>query len=301
MSTLPESSIDRRARKRLRRHFWPTHYWAELLAVSGFCMLWMPAFLGHFLRFFLAGLAALAIGLTWRWLRSVFMATQAEFDRIAEADYQHIDQVALQSFGLEPSELRFPDAAKFRNPATKRDIGQTFRGQKLGTDEKMRRTPHEFMIVHFGHGHLFMFRCVWDLTTANTVDEENSEFAYRDIASVELTHKKQTIPINLKTREYVPMWKPHGIVPVNRELQVPTEETVSLRLVSGDLIPIFSWTRSSGGIPSGEGFKSYRAARLMQARVRQLKNRSSAPAPARPTPPPAPPTIRHMRSSGGTS
>ena len=301
MSTLPESSIDRRARKRLRRHFWPTHYWAELLAILGFFLLLAPAFLGHFLGFFLTGLAALAIGLFWRWLRSVFMATQPEFDRIAESDYQFIEQVALQSFGLEPSELRFPDAAQFRNPATKRDIGQTFKGQKLGTDEKMRRTPHEFMIVHFGHGHLFMFGCVWDLTTANTIEEWNQEFAYRDIASVELTHKKQTIRINLKTRELIPLWKPHGIAPVNGELQVPTDEAVSLRLVSGESVQVFSWARSgANGMPAGEGFKSYRAARLMQARVRQLKHRAPAPAPARPTPPPAPPTIRHMRTSGSS-
>jgi hypothetical protein len=295
VSTLPASTIDRRARKRLRRHFWPTHFRAEVLTILSFFALWAPANLGHFAFFACAGLSGMALGLSWRWFRTFNMASQAEFDHIAEADYAFIEQVALQSFALEPDELRFPDPAKFRNPATKRDIGQAFKGAKFGTDEKMRRTPHEFMIVHFGHGHLFMFGCVWDLTTGTTIEEWMFEFAYRDIASVELTHKKQTIPVNLKTRELVPLWKKHGIVPLNRELQVPTEESVALRLVTGDVIPIFEWSRSGAGIPSGEGFKSYRAARLMQARVRQLKHRT--PPAVRPTPPPVPPTIRHMRSS----
>jgi hypothetical protein len=150
--------------------------------------------------------------------------------------------------------------------------------------------------------HLFVFRCVWDLTSGTTLWEETHEFAYRDITCVELTHKKDTIRINLKTRELLPLWKPAGIVPVNGRIQVPADESVALRLASGELVELFAWKRSSGGIPSGEGKKSFQNALRLQKLVRELKQprrptTSGAVKPASPAAKEAPPTIRHIRES----
>jgi hypothetical protein len=162
---------------------------------------------------------------------------------------------------------------------------------RVGSDEKPRRTPHEYLIVNFGRSHLLLFRCVWDLTSGNTLWEETLEFAYRDIASVLLSHKKETIRINLKTREFLPLWKAAGVVPINGRIQVPVDESVALSLVSGEQVELFNWKRSGGGVPSGEGKKSSQNAQRLQKLVRELKQTHVSPD-ATSAPHQAPATLR---------
>lgn len=292
----PAYVIDRRARKRLKRHFKPTHWYAESLMLLGFIFVLLWPYLGRFDPYVPLGLFAFGFGLIWRQLRSLFIASQAEFDRIAEADFVHAQQVALQAFDITADDLR-DEPCKFRNATTKRDIGLAFKGQKFGTDEKMRRSPHEFLIVHFGQNQLFVFGCVWDLTTGSAIETWTQEFAYREVASVEVSHKKQTIPVNLKTRQYLPFWAKHGVVKTAGVFQVPTSESIALRLSSGEHVRIFEWVRSTAGIPSGEGFRSFANAQRLQKLVRDFRQRvPPAPATSRSGTPPAPPTIRHMRT-----
>ena len=288
----PPVAIDRLARKRLRRHFWLNRllYWPELFQIAGLVsVICGLAFLDAFVNCLLLAIVLAGTGFVVRSWRNLYVASQQEFDHIAETDYKGIQAVALARFDLTLADLRDPEPCKFRS-ATKRPIGIAFSGVRTGSDEKARRSPMEFLVINFGHAHLFVFRCVWDLTTGNTLWEETLEFAYRDIACVELTHTKETIRINLRTRELLPALKKEGIVPLHRQVQLPADERVALRLVSGEQVDLFAWKRSSGGIFSGEGKRAFATAQRLQKLVRELKLRPSAPAPAAPAPAaPAPP------------
>jgi hypothetical protein len=254
-------------------------------------------FLEHVVDLLLAAILVGGGGMVWRYWRGLFVASQKEFDHIAEVDFAAAQTVALARFEISATDLIHAEPCRFRSAVGKRDIGQAFTGLRVGSDEKPRRSPVEYLIVNFGKTHLLVFRCVWDLTSGNTLWEETHEFAYRDIATVVLTHKKETIRINLKTRELLPLWKSAGIVPVNGFIQVPADESVALRLVSGELLELLSWKRSGGGIPSGEGKKSSVSAQRLQKLVRELKQPSAAsPSASGSSPNQAPPTIRDVRS-----
>lgn len=256
-----------------------------------------------FVWLFLALGVALGVGgVAWFKWRKVAVGSQKEFDHIEDHDYQGIQALALERFELSADDLRFPEPCKFRSTATKRDIGTTFQGARTGSDEKTRRSPQEYVVINFGHTHLFVFQCVWDLTMGATVFEETHEFAFRDIICVELTHKKETLRINLNTRPLIALWEKQGVRPVNGWMQVPTDESVRLRLLHGETLELFNWKRSAGGLPSGAGKASFLTAQKLQKQVRQLKQLPSrsptAPVQA-PVTPKALPTIRQLR--GGSS
>jgi hypothetical protein len=300
VSTSAAAVIDRHARKRLKKHFNAQNWtiWPELLMLSGFiCFCSTLFFLDHWVDMLLGAIFGGGGGAVWRYWRSLYVASQKEFDHIAEVDFAAAQSIALARFELTAAELLHAEPCKFRSMTTKRDIGQAFAGVRVGSDDKPRRSPHEYLIVNFGQTHLLMFRCVWDLTSGNTLWEETHEFAYRDIACVLLTHKKDTIRINLRTRDLLPMWKSAGIVPINGRIQVPSDETVALRLVSGESIDLFAWKRSSMGIPSGEGKKSAANAQRLQKLVRELKQpHDAAPSAPSSSANQAPATIRDVRS-----
>jgi len=300
VSTPPEVAIDRFARERLKRHFYKWHWTLipDFLLLTGLISLISALYLPqHMWSLILLCIVLAGSGALWRYWRSLFVASQQEFDHIAEADFKGAQSLALEAFELTAPDLIEPEPCKFRNAGTKREIGQAYAGVRVGSDEKARRTPHEYLIVNFGPSHLFVFRCVWDLTSGATLWEETREFAYHDIVSVELTHKKDTIRINLKTRELLPMWKPSGIFPINGSIQVPSDESVALRLASSELVELFSWKRSSAGIPSGEGKKSFLNAQRLQKLVREYKHLPPETAVSAPGAKEAAPTIRHVRSS----
>jgi hypothetical protein len=300
VSTTAAAVIDRHARKRLKRHFNPHNWslWPEISIIAGVVSLVSGLyFLDHFWSLILLAVVLAGSGMLVRYWRSLFVASQKEFDHIAESDFTGAQAIALDRFELKPDDLINPEPCKFRGQSTTRDIGQAFAGMRVGSDERPRRSPHEYLVVNFGHTNLFVFRCVWDLTSGNTINEESHEFAYRDIASVVLTHKKDTIRINLKTRELLPLWKAAGVVPINDRIQVPSDEAVALRLVSGETLELFKWKRSSFGIPSGEGKKSFQNAQRLQKLVRELKQSDAASAnPAASAPNQAPDTVRDVRS-----
>jgi hypothetical protein len=295
--------IDRHARERLKRHLIASNhwYWPQPAMVAGVLLLISILFyMQHAWTLFLCAVVCGGSGALEYFRRELFVASQKEFDRIAEEDFKNAHNFALARFELKPEELAHSEPCKFRGGASNRDLGGAFTGTRVGTDEKPRRTPHEYLIVNFGRQHLFLFRCAWDLTTGTTIWEELTEFAYQDIASVSLTHKKATFKINLRTRrDIAPLWKKEGIVPINDTLQVPSDETVALSLVSGEVIELLSWKRSGLGIPSGEGKKSHQTAQRLQKLVRELKLTPAAtPSPASNAAPnpSAPVTIRDVRS-----
>lgn len=291
--------IDRHARKRLKRHFSKIH-WVLAPEILMFTGLMCPIFgLYRLERLFdsvLLGILFGGSGWIWRYWTSLYVASQKEFDHIAETDFTGIQSVALERFELSSADLIHAEPCKFRSATTKRDVGQAFKGLRVGSDEKPRRSPHEYLIVNFGKSHLFVFSCVWDLTSGTTLWEETREFAYHDIASVLLTHKKDTFRVNMRVRrEIVPLWKAAGIVPINGRIQVPADESVALRLVNGEQLELFAWKRSGGGIPSGEGKKSFLNAKRLQKLVRELKQSNVATQNAASSAPDqAPPTMRDV-------
>jgi hypothetical protein len=301
VSTSAAAVIDRHARMRLKRHFNP-HHWTllpELLMLMGLMSLISGLyFLEHFVDLLLAAILFGGAGMIVKYWRNLYVASQKEFDHIAETDFTGAQSIALARFEISASDLIHAEPCKFRSATTKLDIGHAFVGLRVGSDEKPRRSPHEYLVVNFGRAHLLVFRCVWDLTSGTTLWEETHEVAYRDIACVLLRHKKETIRVNLRVkRDIVPLWKAAGIVPINDMIQVPTDESVALRLVSGELIELAAWKRSGAGIPSGEGKKSAQNAQRLQKLVRELKQPSAA-APSSPSSSlnHAPATIRDVRS-----
>ena len=275
MSTSAALVIDRHARQRLKRHFNKLYLslWPQILMFLGaLCPVFGLYNLERLLDFVLLGIFLGGIGWFWHFWCGLFVASQKEFDHIAETDFIGAQSVALERFDVAASDLIHAEPCKFRKVTTTRPIGAAFVGLRVGSDEKPRRSPHEYLIVNFGKSHLLLFRCVWDLTSGTTLWEETHEFAYRDIASVLLTHKKDTFRVNMRVRrEIVPLWKAAGIAPINGRIQLPGDESVALRLVNGEQVPLFDWKRSSGGIPSGEGKKSFAAAQRLQKLVRELK------------------------------
>lgn len=264
----------------MKRHFEKIHWTLtpEIMMLLGvLCPVFGLYRLERLFDSVLLGILLGGSGWIWRYWTSLFVASQKEFDHIAETDYASAQSLALERFGLTTADLMHAEPCKFRSATTKRDIGQAFVGLRVGSDDKPRRSPHEYLIVNFGKSHLLLFRCVWDLTSGTTLWEETLEFAYHDIASVLLTHKKDTFRVNMRVRrEIVPLWKAAGIVPINGRLQVPSDESVALRLVSGEQVELFSWKRSGGGIPSGEGKKSFLNAQRLQKLVRELKQTRTA-------------------------
>lgn len=243
--------------------------------------------------------AIMLFGAGWglRYWRRVYVASEKEFDQIEAADYAGIQAIALKRFELTPDDLRHAEPCKFRNTGPKRDFGHAIVGSRTGSDDKARRSPQEYLVINFGHAHLYVFRCVWDLTMGSTIIEETHEFAYRDVVCVELKHTKETIKINLDTRLLIPLWQKHGIEPINKQLQIPTDESVSLRLVQGEVMDLFAWKCSGAGVPSGAGMTSRATAQRLQKLVRELKQPgASKPTPAAtPAPPKVLPTIRTLR------
>jgi hypothetical protein len=299
--------IDEAARMRLKRHFWAGHWtlYPEAMMLIGVITVIVGLFYvwQHVQLFIALGVSLLLGGLAWYKWRKRYVGSQKEFDDIEAADYEGIQAIALERFELKPEDLRHMDPCKFRNTATKRDIGHAHSGSRVGSDEKPRRSPQEYLVINFGHTHLFVFSCVWDLTMGSTIFEETHEFAFRDIACVELKHKKETIRINLVTRPLLPGWEKQGIKPVNGWLQVPTDESVSLRLAHGELMELFAWKRSTAGIPSGAGRTSFLTAQRLQKTVRELKQpRQKAPTTSVSAPAPkALPTIRQIVRGGGST
>jgi len=281
-SPSPTPAVDPKARRRLKRHFWQGHWnlIPEILMMSGVLVFVLGLHeLDHFLLVTLLGAALFAGGAGVRKWRQVYVGSGAEFDSIAEADYQGMQAVALARFGLTPADLRDPEPCKFRVPVIPRDIGAVFSGSRQGGDGKLRRTPQEFVVINFGHSLMYVFRCLWDLSTGASVYEELHEFAYQDVLSVDLTHKKQRIRINLNTRALLAGWKKQGFEPVNNDLLVPTEETLSLRLAHGEVQAMFSWVRmGADGVPNGGGYACFQTAQRLQKLVRELKAEAAAPA-----------------------
>jgi hypothetical protein len=302
VSTSAAAVIDRHARKRLKRHFAKIH-WILLPEILMFVGVMCPIFglfrLDHLFDAVLLGILFGGSGWIWRYWTSLYVASQKEFDHIAETDFAGAQSVALKRFDLTAADLIHAEPCKFRNAAPKRELGGAFSGLRVGSDDKPRRSPHEYLIVNFGKSHLLLFRCVWDLTSGTTLWEETQEFAYHAIASVMLTHKKDTIRVNMRVRrEILPLWKAAGIVPVNGKIHLPADESVALHLVNGEKVELFAWKLSGGGIPSGEGKKSSANAQRLQKLVRELKQqREEALRAAGSSPSQASPTIRDVGNS----
>jgi hypothetical protein len=304
VSTSAAAFIDRYARKRLRRHFDKIH-WTLVPELLMFIGAMCPIFgLWHLDRLFdwvLLGTIMGVSGWVWRYWTKLYVASQKEFDHIAETDFTAAQTAALEAFELTAADLIHAEPCKFRNPGPTPPTGFSWQAfLRVGSDEKPRRSPHEYLIVNFGKSHLLLFRCVWDLTSGTTLSQETSEFAYHDIASVLMTHRKETLRVNMRVqREIVPLWKAAGIVPINDKIHLPGAESVALLLVNGDPLPLFAWKRSGGGIPSGEGKKSWQNAQRLQKLLREQKQqREVAVRGASGSSNQAPPTIRDVGSSG---
>jgi hypothetical protein len=292
-------AVTHAARKRLKRYLiWPAWlpHAAYALAVAG-CPAALLSLMLWKLRLAALAVGCIALGSLIVWIYRLFVASQKEFDAIAESDYVRVQALALASFGLEPSQLRHPAPCKFRSVSqlAPRPVGDPFRGVRIGTDEKPRRSPVDYAVVNFGLSNMFVFRCTMDLTTGNPVHEDKYEIAYRDMASVESTVERDTLKVGFfrGNHELLRMWKPLGVKRINGVLQLDGAQTLSVRLNNGEHLPIAAWKGHGLGVPSGEGRKSTASALELQRILREIKQGSARKQPE----PAAGPVIRRLQGT----
>ena len=266
----PITIVDSSLRERLARYFEPPGIFPYLSLAMGAALGLLFA-----IRFGIwVGVAAAVVGMggfgfvAYR-VRMLMVVTDREFDKIADHDFGNAAVLALQRFQLEPSDLRY-EACRFRTPTTKRDVGTAFKGQKLGRDKKPRSSPHEFTIINFGHERLFLFRCVFDLTTGSTLYEECRDFAYRDVLSVEREMQRAAVPVanSPDPDELSALWQAGGTATLRGIVQSPGKQTLRVRLSSGELIELVTLAPPSGGTPSEQEENGQRLLKLLRILIK---------------------------------
>jgi hypothetical protein len=198
-------------------------------------------------------------------VRMLMVVTDREFDKIADHDFGNAAVLALQRFQLEPTDLRY-ESCRFRTLSTKRDIGSAFKAQRVGKDKKPRSSPHEFTIINFGHERLFVFRCVFDLTTGSTLWEECRDFAYRDVLSVEreMLRDKVQVASSPNPAELAAMWEAGGTATLRGMVQPPGRQMLRVRLASGELIELVTLPPPNAGPPSEQEENGQRLLKLLR-------------------------------------
>ena len=108
VSTSAAAVIDRHARKRLKRHFDKIHWTLGpqiLMFFGSMCPIFGLYHLDHLFDWVLVGTIVGVSGWVWRYWCSLYVATQKEFDHIAETDYTAAQSVALERFELTAARL----------------------------------------------------------------------------------------------------------------------------------------------------------------------------------------------------
>jgi hypothetical protein len=262
----PLTIVDSSLRERLVRYFEPAGIFPYLAIAMGAApgLLLIPRF-GPYVGLAAASVGAIGFGLIAHRVRMLMVVTDREFDKIADHAFASAALLALQRFQLEPSDLRY-ESCRFRTPNTKREIGSAIKAQKLGKDGKARSSLHEFTIVNFGHERLFVFRCVFDLTTGSTPYEECRDFAYRDVLSVDREMQRDAAPVanSPDPNELAALWEAGGTATLRGVLPPPGRQMLRVRLSSGELIELVTLPPSSGGPPSEQEESGQRLLKLLR-------------------------------------
>jgi len=184
-------------------------------------------------------------------------ASLATIDEVIASELLRSQELALRRAGIEQVDLRVPHGCGFRSSLKKdsdKQYGGGFRAHKTGKDYKLRWTPQEYTRVNFGHEYLFVYQVAIDLTTGLALEEVTREFAYRDIVTVVTSGERTTLQVLTlrKLAKAAKYWLPRGATISGRALIRDGEQTVSLRLRSGEDVLLARWVGAEGSIEPDE-------------------------------------------------
>ena len=204
-------------------------------------------------------------------------ASRAEVDEVVRSELERSQDLALRRAGITKDDLRVEQGCVFRNSLKKdsdKKYGGAFRAHKGNTkDYKLRWTPQEFTRVNFGQDQLFIYHVAIDLTTGQAFEEVTREIAYRDIVSVETNGERVTKPI-LSTRKLLKAgryWASRGGVISGTTLITDGEQTVTLRLRSGEDVLLARWVGIEGPIQPDEVQVNNQATAHLTKQLRELR------------------------------
>ena len=204
-------------------------------------------------------------------------ASLTTIDEVIVNELARSQELALRRAGITQADLRWPQGCGFRNSLQKdsdKKYGGAFRAHKTGKDFKLRWTPQEYTLVNFGQEHLFVYHAAIDLTTGQAFEEITREFAYRDIVTVVTSGERQTLVITnprklAKAKKY---WLPRGATLTGKNTLIRDgEQTVSLRLRSGEDVLLASWRGAEGAIQPDEVRVNTEATARLLAQLRELR------------------------------
>ena len=281
--------ITKRMRKRLKGYYQQSARWPWYLLGLG-CLLLIVGWLSWQVGSILSGTTLFLLA-THFILQPLNVATTQEVDEIARNDFQSIGALALRRSQLQANELVHDEPCCFRNGVSSlpTELGSVFTGERRARDLKVRWTPHELSVVHFGHEQLFLYNCVFDLSTGHATNERTREFFYRDIVSVDTD--AETITIKLKDADLRGYWQQRGARMFGKTLQVDARQVVSLQLASGERVVVADWDGySSSGLEPDEVSMNTLATERLRRLVREFRQhgpRQIAP----------PRIVRHTRNT----
>jgi hypothetical protein len=203
-------------------------------------------------------------------------ASLGTIDDVVASELLRSQQMALLRAGIAQVDLRWPHGCGFRNSFMKdneKTYGGALRSRKVGKDYKLRWTPQEYTRVNFGHEHLFVYQVAIDLTTGLALEEVTREFAYRDIVTVVTSGERTTLHLRThralaKAKKY---WLPRGATVSGTALIRDGEQTVSLRLRSGEDVLLARWVGAQGAIQPDEVRVNTEATARLMGYLRELR------------------------------
>ncbi len=240
----------------------------------------------------LLGVLAFAVGAVVAW-HARHRATDADLDFIIASDVERAVRLARDRAQLSASDLRYQDGCAYRNQRIERDYPGAFVRQKKCADEKLRWTPLDITVVHFGHQQLFVYCCAIDLTTGHPLHEVTREIFYPDIVSVVTQQDRdlKLVSTDKKSRKLVKYWSKRGAPIVNGMVHRDGPRRVTLQLANGEPLELASLEGLRNGMQPDETKDHVEATSRLRARLREAKQRTAPVARL-------PRIVRHSRPEG---
>lgn len=165
-------------RARLRHYFAPFPHQAAYVLGGCVLVLWLiqPAW-PTFAVFLLPALGSGALLVHWS-----RKPNDAEVDVWQAEDFDQVRPRSLSKCGLLSDQL-VRESVRLTAPRW-RNLGGAKFGRRQGGDRLWRFTPMEVTYVHFTQHQLVIYRCCFDHTTGNALNEQTDTVFYQDVVAI---------------------------------------------------------------------------------------------------------------------
>lgn len=119
-----------------------------------------------------------------------------EMDQWLNAEMKDVQEKALSSFGIDPSQL-VAEPAIITGPRFS-ERGKTPFVAKKGKDNIIRYNPLNTVLLNFGEDQLFCYQCCYDRISGAISSPKTGEFFYRDVVSVSTDTDNTPLAIEIK-------------------------------------------------------------------------------------------------------